>query len=111
MKFEGWLDNADINMDFIDHISKLEPFGNGNPEPVWGMKGLKLAGEVRVLKDKHLKMAFVAGAKQLEAIAFNMQEKELPSREMDVLFTLQNNSFRGMDKIQLNIKDIRPASS
>lgn len=109
MKFDDWLENVDVSNDFIDHIVKLEPFGNGNPEPIWGMRRLKLAGAVRVLKDKHLKMDLISGGKQFEAIAFNMQEKDLPSQEMDVLFTMQRNSFRGANKIQLNIKDIRSA--
>ncbi len=54
----------DIKHDFWLALQKLEPFGVGNPTPVFVARGAKLVQPARVLKEKHLKLRAVAGESQ-----------------------------------------------
>ena len=51
----------DVNHDFWLSLQKLEPFGSGNPGPVFIVKGAKLVQPARVMKEKHVKLRVVYG--------------------------------------------------
>ena len=66
---ELWL--GDITPDLFRALQLLEPYGVGNPEPVFSARGVQLAAPPRILKEKHVKLKFRAGEKieKLEASA------------------------------------------
>ena len=90
-------------------IRRAGPFGQDNPGPVWAVLGVGVA-ELRILKEKHLKLTLTDGTARREAIGFNMAEK-LPDGPVDAAFTLQDNSWNGRTELQLNLREIRPAQA
>jgi single-stranded-DNA-specific exonuclease len=52
----------DISPELFQALCLLEPYGVGNPEPVFSARGAKLTAPPRILKDKHLKLKLTAGA-------------------------------------------------
>ena len=56
---ELWL--GDITPDLFQALQLLEPYGVGNPEPVFSARGVQLAAPPRILKEKHVKLKFRAG--------------------------------------------------
>ncbi len=92
----------------MDGLKRTGPFGQDNPEPVWAVCGVK-AIDSRILKEKHLKLTLSDGKTQREAIGFNLAEK-LPAGLIDIAFTLQENVWNGRTTLQLNIRDLRPAT-
>ena len=66
---ELWL--GDITPDLFQALQLLEPYGVGNPEPVFSARGVQLVAPPRILKEKHVKLKFRAGEKieKLEASA------------------------------------------
>jgi len=54
-----WL--GDITPDLFQALQLLEPYGVGNPEPVFSARGVQLAAPPRILKEKHVKLKFRAG--------------------------------------------------
>lgn len=94
-------------------LEAMEPFGNANPAPVFAAYGVEVvAGSVRVLKDRHLKMSLRQGDKVFAALWFQQAERYLtgdfPSLA-DAAFTPVFDE-RAMDgSIQLYLKDLRPA--
>ena len=96
---------SEINIDLISDIEKMEPFGKGNPYPIFVSKNVKIESK-RVLKDKHLEMYLNQDNFKMRAIWFNFNKSSSDMENIDVVFTLQRDSFRGNNNINLNILDI-----
>ena len=56
----NWTSN-EITPELFQALHLLEPYGIGNPEPVFSARGVKLTAPPRILKDKHLKLKLTAG--------------------------------------------------
>ena len=56
------LDLADVTPKLFRALQLLEPYGMGNPEPVFAARGVPLTAPPRILKDKHVKLKLRAGA-------------------------------------------------
>jgi hypothetical protein len=52
----------EITPELFQALHLLEPYGVGNPEPVFSARGTKLTAPPRILKDKHLKLKLTSGA-------------------------------------------------
>ena len=105
---------SQIDFALLRAIETLEPFGNGNPEPVFATMGVEVIPEsIRVLKEHHLKMRLRQGDAVFDAIGFDLAPRyyaeSLPHR-IDVAYTPQVNTWRGEQSIQLLLRDYRPAS-
>ncbi|MEK6733375.1 MAG: single-stranded-DNA-specific exonuclease RecJ [Candidatus Omnitrophota bacterium] len=112
--------DMDINLRDIDHkavedIAGLEPFGEGNPEPVFCSRSLRLAQPLRVLKGEHIKFQVTDGNKTFEAIGFGMAKDsdiELALKknsEFDMAYSVSLNTWHGISTIQLKIEDVKPS--
>ena len=114
--FDGWLLPAEITMDLYKDIRRLEPFGEGNPEPVFGFKGVFFSDARPVGQDgRHAVFAF-AGRGMPRAVWWGHGAEAETVRahaatRYDVLFTLTCSDY-GTDvpHVELRIVDIRPAA-
>ncbi|MBF0436207.1 MAG: single-stranded-DNA-specific exonuclease RecJ [Magnetococcales bacterium] len=105
---------TDFPFETVCQLERLQPFGRGNPEPVFVFENVR-ALECKTLKDKHLKCHLAdSDDNTLEAIAFNtfpgpLGEGIIAARErLDVAATLSVNRFQGRERVQLVIRDARP---
>ncbi|HEX73217.1 MAG TPA: single-stranded-DNA-specific exonuclease RecJ [Candidatus Hydrogenedentes bacterium] len=94
-------------------LEQLEPFGHGNPAPIFCSAGVELVpSSARIIKDNHLRMALRQGDVVLSAIGFFMAERYftegLPS-SLDIAYIPQLNTYRNETSVQLLLKDYRPA--
>ena len=103
------VDAGEIHMDFLEQLKQLRPFGQSQPEPVWALRGVQLAGAPRVVGQNHLKLALTANGRRFDAIAFNYPLENLPDGPLDVAFTLKENSWQGNTSLQLQVQDLRTA--
>lgn len=92
-------------------LSRFEPHGPGNMSPVFISSNVYTT-EMRVLKEKHLKLNVTQPKSDvvLPAIGFNLFEKAdlvSPGIPFDLAYTIDVNKWNGKETIQLNIKDIR----
>ena len=106
------IDSKDITNEVMQWLEKLEPYGQGNKEPVFFMKKVfKYQVETFVGKNfNHLKCVFEKNGLIFEAIGYNMKEyKSLMAEndKFDILFSLVNNTWKNTKVIQLNLKDIK----
>ncbi|MDD2984145.1 MAG: single-stranded-DNA-specific exonuclease RecJ [Crocinitomicaceae bacterium] len=92
-------------------IDQFEPTGPGNMKPIFTSKNVFISN-VRILKEEHLKV--VVGQPKthvtVDAIGFSMVDKMdlINSKEpLDILYTIETNSWRDLETLQLNLKDIR----
>jgi len=104
---------ADINWDLLEAIKKLQPFGEGNEEPIFLMKNL-IVEDVKIVGNgsKHMKLSLRAESspKVFESIGFGLGENKLELKNgdaIDIVFNLQEDEWNGNKKMQLNLVDIQ----
>jgi len=99
----------DVAERLADELERLNPFGAGNPEPVFLATGLCAQQLKRVGRD-HLRLQCRQGGYSMPAIAFGMAERfETFAAPFDILFNLSFNEWQGRRSLQLRIRDVRPA--
>ena len=100
----------DINMDLVKSISILEPFGEANKVPLFLIRNLKIDSIRALSEGRHLKLTLRDENFVINAIGFELgylaEEYRIGDR-IDVVGTLEINSFNGFRSIQINMKDIR----
>lgn len=102
------LNPSDIDLNLLDTINQLEPFGEGNKPPICAMfdvefKDFKTIGK----ENNHLKLSFLKDNVELNAIKWRESEILIPKGEKcDIAFYPRLNSFNGVDNIQLEIVNI-----
>ncbi|MBS9337594.1 single-stranded-DNA-specific exonuclease RecJ [Fructobacillus parabroussonetiae] len=104
------MDPAMLTKDFYDQLAVLEPFGEGNAQPVVGLKDVPL-NEAKALgsEKKHLKLLFNGGRGPVEALAFNQPELVLAaegSKQATMAGTVGVNHFAGRTRLQLMLEDV-----
>ena len=104
------IDSSFISADLIDTIFRLEPFGEGNKNPLFITKNLIL-NNVRTMgqKNNHLKI-FCENEqnKPFECVFWNHSELNIPQgKTFDVVFYPKLNVFNGITTIQLDVQDIK----
>jgi single-stranded-DNA-specific exonuclease len=106
----------DLTLDLARLLAQLEPFGNGNPQPVFLSRSLpvrrqlRIAGKGRAGVD-HLKL-FLAGpnGRPLEAIAWRSWNRAGAAPEgaaLDLCYSLDVNRYNGTEAVQLTLVDFR----
>jgi single-stranded-DNA-specific exonuclease len=100
---------AELDLALAETLETLAPFGMGNPEPVFMLRGA-VVKERRLLKERHLKLQLEAGGRRFEAIGFNMAERWDVPELADLAFTLQVNEWNGRRSLQLKLRDFRAAA-
>ena len=68
------LDLADVTPELFRALQLLEPYGMGNPEPIFSARGVQLTAPPRILKEKHIKLKLRAGTIKTEVIAPEPEE-------------------------------------
>ncbi len=102
---------SDVNWDTWALIEGMEPFGVGNPYPVFASYNVRVRDCRVVGRDgSTLKLALSDGLSVWDAIAFRagISPAQVPAR-IDVAYTLHPNVWNGRRSLQMHVRDIRPA--
>ena len=100
---------SEIDYELLDHHESLQPFGMGNPQPIFAARGVTLAGEPRVMKDKHLALILRQNGDEYSAVWFNSAALELPRLPGDVAYPIERNEWQGTVSPQIHIRAVRRA--
>ena len=108
--------DAVIGLDELDEamvrwIDDLEPFGPGNPRPVFASLGAEVLEYAHMGREQqHLRLRVEMNGAQFTALAFNQGDKWRPSiQNVDLAYTLMKDSYRGKGAIALRLLDFRPS--
>ncbi len=101
----------DLDADFFEQLTRLEPCGPENPTPVFAVEGVQLRGAPRVVGKNHLRFNVTDGFVSAQAIWWGKGDFELPRGKFDLAFIPELNEYRGVENVQLKVRDIRPATS
>lgn len=114
LKIDAVLPLGALSMEVVSEISKFEPFGVGNPEPVFLAEEATVIDEKRVGKEKqHLKL-LLSGDKSslspgIEALWFGHGESWgfAAGEEIDLVYTPRLERYDGKEKVTLKIIDLK----
>ena len=103
---------GEVTLAEVEELDQLEPYGAGNPRPVFALLGATVDAMQPVGQGRHLKLRLSKGTCRFDAIFFSMTEAEsgvAAGMRVDAAFYLQANTFRGNTTLQLQLIDLRPS--
>lgn len=106
LEIEARVESRELTKKLINQIADFEPFGFGNPKPVFATYNMRVSDIRTVGEGKHLKFK----ADDIDAIAFGMGELSgslTTGQLIDLAYNLELNVYNGFEKIQLKVKDIK----
>lgn len=101
---------AAVDADILPLIDSLEPFGAGNPQPVFGLYGMTLTGVQPIGGGKHIRLTVKKGESTLTAVYFGMTPEKFlyqAGDTVDLAVRLERNEYMSQVKVGIYIKDIR----
>ncbi len=104
------LRGKNINEEYFSFLKMLEPFGMGNPEPVFLIKNVTVKNAFAFSSDRHMRLSVVKDGKELENVGFGLGKYAPSLRGKDKLHiaaTLGINEYKGIKRLQGVIKDIK----
>ena len=110
IQIDKQVDIKKINLQDVNELKLLEPYGEGNKMPVFLIKNLKILSIRSLSEGKHIKLKLGIDNYMIDAIGFNMGEvadKYLIGDKVDIVGSLEINQFGGNENIQVNLKDLR----
>ena len=110
IQIDKQVDIKKINIQEVNELKLLEPYGEGNKMPVFLIKNLKILSIRSLSEGKHIKLKLGIDNHMIDAIGFNMGEvadKYLIGDKVDIVGSLEVNQFGGNENIQVNLKDLR----
>ena len=113
---EAELELADITPAFYNVIRYLEPFGPGNPRPLFATRNLINHRDTRVVgkTGEHLRLDVTDRAYAITGIAFGraeMAQHIQNGNPVDICYELDENTFNNRTTIQMMVQDIKPCST
>jgi single-stranded-DNA-specific exonuclease len=103
---------AHLDSKFLGILKQMGPYGPGNMNPVFYSQRCKEKGWAKVVGEDHLKLQIIAEGMNhpIDAIAFKQAhhlDTVRAGKPFSILYTIEENEWQGMVKLQLNIKDIK----
>ena len=113
LKIDAELSLEEITQKLLEFIVAMEPFGFGNPEPVFLTKNVEVFEVSRIGKNKdHLRLVFRDSKGNLKkGVAFGFGDFPVnPKDSVDIAYTINENVWNDRRNIDLRLKDMRAAS-
>ena len=113
LTIDALVTSQSLGLDLVESFAAFEPFGAGNPKPIFVTRDLILRDEPFVMKEKHLKLKFVGdGNKQLEAVWWDGVERSKgqtlkPGSRIELAYVAETNTWQGNTRLQLVVEDLR----
>jgi single-stranded-DNA-specific exonuclease len=100
-----------LNLDFYEDIKKLEPFGMGNPRPVFLLEKAKIL-DIKTMgqKNQHLRLWLEKDNKNIGAVGFDMSgfaQNLSYNKLIDLVFTLDEDNWNGRRRLDLKLLDLK----
>ena len=110
--YDSKISSFAFNKNFYDEISKLEPFGNGNPEPTFLFENLKIIKK-NIIKKKHISCILKSKiGYSIRSISFNSINTKIAEyllnykKEINIIGQINENFWNNKKSLQLIIKDL-----
>lgn len=99
----------EVHEGMLAQYEALAPFGMGNPQPLFLLRGVTPASAPRLLKEKHVQLSLRQGRAFSRAMWFNAPSTNLPDGPWDLAVELSRNEYQGVVSAQILVKALRRA--
>jgi single-stranded-DNA-specific exonuclease len=100
---------ANIDVEFLRWHELLQPFGNGNPQPLFFARAVEPVAPPRVSKEKHLIFRLRQGDRHRRAVYFDGATSGIPAPPWDVAFRIGADEYEGETLVGIRIEALRSA--
>ena len=110
IKIDCKLNPAAIDFDLINVLEPLQPYGTGNPTPVFGLFKMTLNKIIPIGNRKHLRLICEKNGVSIAAVFFKTEPENFPFCEgetVDLAVTLQCGEYQGLPQLNVLVKDVR----
>lgn len=113
LKIDAHVSSQTLDLKLLEELNAFEPFGAGNPKPMFLTKDLAMRDEPFVMKDKHLKLYLHdSRGKRFEAVWWDGVERSkgrtlIPNSRIELAYTAEANTWQGNTRLQLVVEDLR----
>lgn len=107
------LNPSALSVSMVESLAHLEPFGNGNPQPVFGLYNMELCDISPVGGGGHLRLTLEKNGAVLTAMRFNVRQEEFPYRrgdKLDLAVQLEARAYRGQMSLTVIVRDLKPSA-
>ncbi len=107
------LNPAALSVSMAQSLTQLEPFGNGNPQPVFRLFNMELSNVTPVGGGGHLRLTLEKNGAVITAMRFNTKPEELPYHigdKIDLAVQLEAREFRGQPSLTVIVRDMKFAA-
>ena len=107
------LNPAALSVSMAQSLTQLEPFGNGNLQPVFGLFNMELSNVTPVGGGGHLRLTLEKNGAVITAMRFNTKPEELPYHigdKIDLAVQLEAREFRGQPSLTVIVRDMKFAA-
>lgn len=102
---------SELNLNLLRWHEMLQPFGSGNPQPLFVSREVEPTVEPKVLHDRHLVLRLRQRNHFQRAIFFDGATGSLPPSPWDIAFQIKRDEYEGVMRLQLHVQALRKASS
>ncbi|AOS45597.1 Single-stranded-DNA-specific exonuclease RecJ [Lacunisphaera limnophila] len=113
LELSGWLDATEVTDRLMGELEQLHPFGMGNPEPVFGVRGLRLRNRPDVFKEQHFRFSGEdATGRRISGVAWKLADRLPPvGQPIEIAVQLNWNHYNGRRTLQMELLDWRVAGT
>jgi len=113
IELSGWLEATAVNEQLMGELEQLHPFGMGHPEPIFGVRGLRLRNRPDVFKEQHFRFAGEdATGRRISGVAWKMADRLPPvGAPLELAVQLNWNFYNGRRTLQMELLDWRLAGA
>ncbi len=101
---------AELNFDFLGWHEMLQPFGNGNPQPLFLARGVESVAVPRIVGEKHLQLRLRQHNYHQRAIFFGAAAGALPKQPWDIAFRIRPDEYEGETRLEIRVEAVREAA-
>ena len=109
LRLDHELPFTNIDVEFLRWHELLQPFGNGNPQPLFFARAVEPVGAPRVSNEKHLIFRLRQGDRRRRAVYFDGAANEFPPPPWDVAFRIGVDEYGGETLVGMRIEGLRAA--
>ena len=112
LNISAWIAPGQVNEGLMDELDALHPYGQGNAEPVFGLRGVAFRRRPEVFKLRHFRFWLDdSRGRSLNGVAWKMADRIPPMGvPLDLAVELNWNFFNDRKLLQLELVDWRPAT-
>jgi single-stranded-DNA-specific exonuclease len=97
----------ELNFDFLRWHEMLQPFGNGNPQPLFFAREVESIAPPRIVGEKHLQLRLRQRNYHRSAIFFGGAGDSLPPPPWDIVFRVRPDEYEGETRLEMRVEAVR----